>query len=196
MAAILTIKTGPEPGRNLELNPGVNRFGRSPENDFPIGDPSISTFHCEIHVADIAVSVKDLGSTNGTFINQQRIAKGIIKTGDLLALGGVEFSVQLPEVTIALPDIEQPEQVFAAFLDDGTPACIAHRDVAAAMRCTKCDNWFCTDCVRQLKRLTGEFLYFCPECSAPCETLPRQTAVRKKSFLDRLGETLRLSRKK
>ena len=175
MAATHTIKTGPEPGKNLELRPGVNRFGWSPENDFAIVDASVSTFHCEIHVAEIAVSVKDLGSTNGTFINQQRIAKGIIKTGDLLALGGVEFAVQLPEVTIAVPELEQPEQVFAAFLDDGTPACLAHRDTAATMRCCKCENWFCTDCVRQLKRITGEFLHFCPECSGPCEPLPKPT---------------------
>src|SRR5690606_1907758 len=108
----------------------------------------------------------------------------------------VEFLVELPEVTIALPEIEKPEQVFAAFLDDGTPACLVHRELAATMRCTKCANWDCTDCVRHLKRITGEYLHFCPECSAPCETLPKQTEARKKSFFHRLGETLRLKRRK
>ena len=196
MAATLIIKSGPEPGRSFELKPGVNRFGRSPENDYPISDPSVSSYHCEISVAEIMVSVKDLGSTNGTFINQQRVAKGVVKSGDLLTLGGVEFTVEVPDVNIAIPEIQQIEQVFAAFLDDGSPACLAHREVPATMRCMKCENWFCHDCVRTLKRLTGEFLFFCPECSAPCIAIPKETRPAKKSFLGTLTETLRLTRKK
>lgn len=196
MAATLIIRSGPEPGKAIELKPGVNRFGRSPENDCSISDPSVSSFHCEVHVAEIAVSVKDLGSTNGTFINQQRVAKGVIKSGDVLTLGGVELAVEVPEVNIAIPDIPKVEQVFAAFLDDGTPACLNHREQAAAMRCRKCENWFCTECVRVLKRLTGEFLHFCPECSAPCEPLPKEKAPVKKSFFSTLTDTLRLTRPK
>lgn len=196
MAATLTFKSGPHPGESLELKPGVNRIGRSPENDFAISDASISTFHCEIQVAEIAVSVKDLGSTNGTFINQQRIARGVVKTGDVLTLGGVDFAVQVPEVTIALPEIPQPEQVFAAFLEDGTPACIHHRDLAATLRCTKCETWYCGDCVRVMKRVTGQFLVFCPDCSAPCEPIVEETVSGKRSFFGRLGETLRLPRRK
>lgn len=194
--AILTLKSGPEPGRVIELKPGVNRIGRAPENDFQVNDPSISTAHCEIQVADIAVSVKDLGSTNGTFINQRRIAKGILHNGDMLTLGGVEFETRLPEVNIAIPDIPKTEEVFAAFLEDGTPACYYHRDFPATLRCLKCEHWFCPECVRVLKRPSGGCLHFCLECSGPCEPISTGAAQRKKSLFTRLGETLRLTRKK
>jgi hypothetical protein len=51
--------------------------------------------------------------------------------------------------------------------------------------------------VRLLKRISGDFLKFCPECDAPCVEMPRDTGpARKKTFFSRLGDTLRLSRKK
>lgn len=196
MAATLTFRSGPHPGQTLELKPGLSRIGRNPENDIAVADASVSSFHCEIQVAEIAVSIKDLGSTNGTFINQQRIGKGILKTGDLLTLGAVDFAVEVPEVTIALPEIPVVEQVTAAFLEDGTPACLNHREQAATLRCTKCENWFCGECVRTMKRLSGEFLSFCKECSGPCEPLRHEVVAARKSFLGRLGETLRLTRRK
>jgi hypothetical protein len=194
--ARLTIKSGPEPGRVIDLKPGLNRIGRRPENDIQITDASVSSFHCEIQVSDIAASVKDLDSTNGTFINRQRIAKGVLQSRDTLTLGAVDLAVELPEVQISIPELPKTEQVFAAFLDDGTPACFHHRDRPATLQCTKCENWFCGDCVRIMKRLSGEFLHFCPECSGPCVPIPKPSMAEKKSFLDRLGETLRLTRKK
>ena len=47
-----------------------------------------------------------------------------------------------------------------------------------------------------MKKLSGDYLLFCPECSAACAPLPRSTISTKKSFLQRVGDTLRLPRRK
>ena len=197
--AKLTVKTGSHAGRCFELKPGSNRIGRNPENDLSLPEQSISNFHCEIQVAEIAVSIRDLNSTNGTFLNQKPVAKAILQKGDLLTLGDIDFAVELDEVHISLPERRFEEAPGAAFLEDGTPACFNHRDVAATFSCTKCENWWCNDCVRLLKRLNGEFLKFCPECDAPCVAMARDLSPATggvKAFLSRLGDTLRLNRKK
>jgi hypothetical protein len=194
----LIVKSGSQAGRQIELHQGVNRVGRNPDNAIHLPEPSISSFHCEIHVAEIATSIHDLGSTNGSFINQKPVTKAILQKGDTLTLGDIDFAVELEDVNVALPDLHFEEAPGAAFLEDGTPACFTHREVAATFRCTKCENWWCNDCVRLLKRITGDTLKFCPECDAPCVEMERDLggARRKKSFISRLGDTLRLTRKK
>jgi hypothetical protein len=192
----LIIKSGPFAGREFELQPGINTVGRGPDNTISIPEPSVSTFHCELRLAEIGLAVHDLNSTNGTFINKQPVARGMVQNGDVLTLGEVDFCADLPEVTISIPEITIAEAPGAAFLDDGTPACFSHRNVAALFRCTKCENWWCGECVRQMKKLSGDFLQFCPECSAACASLPRTTVAFKKTFLQRVGDTLRLPRRK
>jgi hypothetical protein len=192
----LTIKTGPHAGTEIGLRPGVLQLGRSEANDIFVPEPSISSRHCELTVSDIGVAIRDLDSTNGTFINGQRLAKGMLQNGDSLRLGEVEFLVELADVNIAIPELHAPEMAGAAFLEDGTPACFSHRSSSATNRCTRCENWWCDECVRPLKKLSGDFLNFCPECSAVCETLPREILTRKKTLFQRIGETLRIAPKK
>ena len=194
----LVVKSGSQVGREIELLRGVNRLGRNPDNAIHIPEQSISSFHCEIHVADIATSIHDLGSTNGSFINHKQITKGVLQKGDILTLGDIDFAVELEEVNVVLPEIHFEEAPGAAFLEDGTPACFTHREVAATYSCTRCENWWCNDCVRILKGISGQSLKFCPECDAPCVEIPRETGAgaRKKNFFSRLGDTLRLTRKK
>jgi hypothetical protein len=194
--AILLIKSASPSGSEFPLKPGLNRIGRHPSNDIHLDDPSISSFHCELQVAEIGVGVKDLGSTNGTFVNQRQITKAFITGGDLLTLGGVDCVIKLEEVNIVLPQAAPVEQITVAFLEDGTPACFTHREVAANLRCTKCEQWWCNECGRVLKKINGNLLNFCPECSAPCVFVSRESMDEKKGFLGRLQETLRLTRKK
>jgi hypothetical protein len=192
----LIIKSGQFAGKQFELQPGLTSVGRGPENSISIPEPSISTFHCELNLADIGLAVHDLNSTNGTFINKKAVSKGMLQTGDVLTLGDVEFTVELPEVMIAIPEITIPEAPGAAFLDDGTPACFTHRNMAAQYRCTRCETWWCNECVRHMKKLSGDFLLFCPECSAACAPIPQTTIAAKRSFFQRVGDTLRLPRRK
>ncbi len=86
----------------FELMPGLNRLGRNPTNDFRVADASISSFHCEVMLnPDNTVHVRDLASTNGTFIDGIQALDGPLQPGQTLRLGSVEF--RLEQVTVAEP---------------------------------------------------------------------------------------------
>jgi pSer/pThr/pTyr-binding forkhead associated (FHA) protein len=56
---------------------------------------SVSRRHCQIVVEGDTVTVKDLGSSNGTFVNNKRVTEEVLKPGDRLVLGPVVFTVQI-----------------------------------------------------------------------------------------------------
>src|SRR5687768_18140738 len=83
----------------FELLPGLNKLGRNPTNDFRISDPSISSFHAEIGVEKDIIRVRDLGSTNGTYIDEVRIEEGVLKPENVLRLGNIRLALDEVPVT-------------------------------------------------------------------------------------------------
>src|SRR6185436_5967243 len=84
----------------FELMPGLNRLGRNPTNDFRVADASVSSFHCEITLGtDNSVHIRDLASTNGTYIDGVSALDGFVQVGQAVRLGSVEF--KLESVTVA-----------------------------------------------------------------------------------------------
>jgi pSer/pThr/pTyr-binding forkhead associated (FHA) protein len=70
-------------------------LGRRQDCHLRIPTKDVSRQHCVLLVQDKALVVKDLGSSNGTFINGKRIAEAELKAGDRLRLGPVTFVVQI-----------------------------------------------------------------------------------------------------
>ncbi len=73
-------------GRTLEV-------GRSPGCDMPIRDLTVSRHHGEIEATPAGLRIRDLGSTNGTFINGARIGEGLAAPGARVTFGKVAFQV-------------------------------------------------------------------------------------------------------
>jgi S-DNA-T family DNA segregation ATPase FtsK/SpoIIIE len=96
----LLVKSGPLAPQTFELRYGTNRLGRGPANDFQIGDPSVSTSHCEILVEGSSILVRDLGSTNGTFIDRAPIREARLRPGQTLHIGSVELELDSPRIVI------------------------------------------------------------------------------------------------
>ena len=96
-------------GRAYELKVDKTTIGRVEDNAFQVPEGSVSSHHCEIHLRGNEVVVKDLNSTNGTFINGQQVTgEGILKSGQILRLGQVEIRLESDEIRTAtgkkLPD--------------------------------------------------------------------------------------------
>jgi pSer/pThr/pTyr-binding forkhead associated (FHA) protein len=69
----------------------VKTIGRSPGAEFQLERPLVSRLHCQLTAAEESVHVKDLDSTNGTFVNGTRIRTAELKDGDTLRVGRVEL---------------------------------------------------------------------------------------------------------
>jgi len=81
-------------GRSHELKAERTTIGRVEDNTFQIPDSSVSSHHCEILLKGSEVVVKDLNSTNGTFINGQQITESGLKPSQILRLGQVEVRLE------------------------------------------------------------------------------------------------------
>jgi len=89
--AKLVILTQGMTDRAHELKADRTTIGRVEDNMFQIAEPSVSSHHCEVLLRDNDVVIKDLDSTNGTFINNQKIGESVLKPGQTLRLGNVEL---------------------------------------------------------------------------------------------------------
>src|SRR5829696_6704285 len=81
-------------GRTYELNVEKTTVGRVEDNAFQITEPSVSSHHAEIILKGSDVVVKDLNSTNGTFINGEKVSESVLKPGQTLRLGTVEMRLE------------------------------------------------------------------------------------------------------
>ena len=92
--ARLVVLTEGFTGRTYELKVDKTTVGRVEDNAFQIAEPSVSSYHCEILLRGDQVVVKDLDSTNGTFINGQKVSESPLKAGQILRLGQLELRLE------------------------------------------------------------------------------------------------------
>src|SRR6185369_11945124 len=93
MAKLVVLSAGMT-GRTHELKVDKTTIGRVEDNTFQIAEPSVSSHHCEILLRGSDVVVKDLNSTNGSFINGEKITESVLKPGQLLRLGQIEMRLE------------------------------------------------------------------------------------------------------
>lgn len=101
-------------GRSYDLTLPMITVGRLEDNTFQIPEPSVSSHHCEVHMRGNDVVIKDLNSTNGTFINGQKVeGEAVVRPGQVIRLGQVDVRLEgdqaanqpkkLPDKTVAIP---------------------------------------------------------------------------------------------
>ena len=71
----------------------VKTIGRSTGSEFMLDAALVSRLHCQLSASGDALQVKDLDSTNGTFVNGKRITSAQLRSGDRLGVGRVELRV-------------------------------------------------------------------------------------------------------
>ncbi len=93
MAKLVILSQGMT-GRSHELKADKTTIGRVDDNTFPIAEASVSSHHCEVLLRGTDVVVHDLNSTNGTFINGEKITESVLKPGQTLRLGQIELRLE------------------------------------------------------------------------------------------------------
>ena len=83
----------------------LTRIGRREGNDWIVQDGSISGTHCEIEKSDDGFLIRDLGSTNGTKINNVTIKEKALSRNDIILLGEVPMMIEGDDV----PQLEKAE---------------------------------------------------------------------------------------
>ena len=147
------IKSADVAAQLIDLRAGANRFGRSSANDFQIDHASVSSSHCEICLEKDSIRIRDLGSTNGTFVEGKRISETILKPGQSFQMGGVELILEDGSVTV--PDLSLAN------------VCVQHPRSTATAECPKCSVAFCDYCVTS-RVISGVMKKLCRRCGSEC----------------------------
>jgi len=158
----LIVNPGTEIAWEIPLQPGDISLGRGQENTFPIEHPSVSSAHCRLTVTDSGVVIKDLGSVNGTFVDDAMVDEAPLSNGQTIRLGDVVLQFESDQIPRARPMrdvVTQPQAAIAAF-------CKFHPRAAAQFLCPKCRKTFCDLCVSH-----RQGRYFCRACSVECSPL-------------------------
>jgi pSer/pThr/pTyr-binding forkhead associated (FHA) protein len=101
MKVSLVVSEGVHQGKVIPVTVKEFLIGRDPECQLRPASPQVSKKHCAVVVRDGKVFVRDFGSTNGTFINDEQVAGEIeVKTGDKFRAGPLAFDIQI-ELTAA-----------------------------------------------------------------------------------------------
>src|SRR5262245_34109530 len=85
--ACLVVIYGPEIGRRIAMGFGNFEIGRSSKNDLALDQESVSRHHARITRAREGWSIRDLGSTNGTYVNDLPIQEKPLRDGDQVKIG-------------------------------------------------------------------------------------------------------------
>ena len=92
MAKLVILNQGMT-GRTFDLSVERTTVGRVEDNAFQIADASVSSHHAEIILRGPDIVIKDLNSTNGSFIGSEKITETVLKPGQILKFGQVELRI-------------------------------------------------------------------------------------------------------
>ncbi len=100
------VKSGPLKGKRIELRDTVITIGRDPTETVQVLDQGVSRQHAQIYRAGEMCFIRDLGSTNGTFVNDQRIKEELLRAGDVIRVGSTQLVFEDRAAAPAERDVE------------------------------------------------------------------------------------------
>lgn len=107
----LRLQKGPDPGAEFPLTAGSLTIGRDPMADITLNDPEVSRQHARMFETEHGYQIQDLGSTNGTFVNGEKISMELV---DLTSGTTITFG---SGVVLLFDVIRQEREVLETILD-------------------------------------------------------------------------------
>lgn len=112
MQVALKVIEGKQTGTLIPLSRQKFLIGREDDCQLRPNSDLVSRHHCVIAVDDFTVRIRDLGSTNGTFVNNQRITTQVVlKQGDLIRIGKLAFEMQIRIIQVVAKTQVVPEPI-------------------------------------------------------------------------------------
>ncbi|HEX3770191.1 MAG TPA: sigma 54-interacting transcriptional regulator [Polyangiaceae bacterium] len=90
----LVVIDGPARGTRVRVEDGLARVGSAAGSDLSLADFTVSRVHCEIRVHPTGISIKDCGSTNGTFVEGVNVREGDVQPGAAVRVGRSVFRIE------------------------------------------------------------------------------------------------------
>lgn len=94
-ASATLVLDGPNGSATASLTSGHLVLGRTADNDVVVPDPAASSRHCELAVEEGVLLLRDLGSSNGTLVNGQRVTIVTLNDGDVVRIGQTQGRIQV-----------------------------------------------------------------------------------------------------
>jgi pSer/pThr/pTyr-binding forkhead associated (FHA) protein len=83
----LMVRSGPQAGQRFVLDASLTKLGRHPDSEISLDDISVSRRHAEIERQSTEYVLRDVGSMNGTYVNQKRVDGVVLQQGDEILVG-------------------------------------------------------------------------------------------------------------
>jgi hypothetical protein len=84
---VLIVRSGAQAGETFVLRSPLTRLGRHPDSEIMLDDITVSRRHADVERTAAGYIARDVGSLNGTYVNQQRIDEAPLHQGDELQVG-------------------------------------------------------------------------------------------------------------
>lgn len=117
----LFVERGKDEGREFVLQAGVNGVGRGIDNDVILADVSVSRRHLRVILEGGQVTLRDLGSGNGTLLNGSKVSTAALAEGDRIELGETTLVVRLPGASVDSLEGATDESYVASVLPPPNP---------------------------------------------------------------------------
>jgi len=118
-ARLLPVNEGPI----IELVKDMTVVGRNDDCDVRLDHKSVSSIHCVLVKTDGLILVRDLGSTNGTRVNGQRVRRAALLPNDQVSIATFRYRIKLGEDSVVVaPEVAKPEDSEDALLESGEHA--------------------------------------------------------------------------
>jgi two-component system nitrogen regulation response regulator GlnG len=116
---LVRVTAGPDRGVEKRLDGGTLSIGTSQDADLVLRDPTVSRMHAELSLLVSGVRVKDLGSTNGTFVGESRIESVVVPAGSEFRVG--KTRLELLAADVPLPDAPSERVRFGRLVGASAP---------------------------------------------------------------------------
>jgi transcriptional regulator with PAS, ATPase and Fis domain len=105
----LSVLEGPSRGKRAQLTAGAATVGSGASNALVVDDRSVSRVHCEVRVRPFGITLRDVGSTNGTFVDGVRVRDADVPAGAIVRVGGSAFRVEVGDEPAFVPLSDRAE---------------------------------------------------------------------------------------